>query len=525
MKRERRRLFSSIQARMTLVMAVVLAFVLTVNIFVFRQSAMMVERAGSIFITNSTIVELSETLESAQDSLHSYLNTNATSALEDFYRYEQDLRDQTSALNEKNLGDPTLMLEKNIRAMTETYLTTAESAVQAKRGRNVEEYKEAYGSADRLYRYIDSFIYALNNIRFRQNTESYEKLLNSVRMLENGSIAVILGVVLLALFSAALSIRTILRPLRDLARSADLVAAGNFDTEIPPSDLNDEIGTVTNAFRGMLESVREYISRLKTSMETETRLKENEARLKENELSMEAHLKEAQLRFLQAQINPHFLFNSLNAGAQLAMMEDAERTGDFLSHMADFFRYNVQKNGGNATLREELQSVENYIYILNVRFAGDIHFEESVEEGIDGSAICMPSLILQPLVENAVQHGIHDDHENGRIELTVERAAALDTQSGRDCIRVTVADNGAGMTSAQLKAVGTEGSGSGIALGNVISRLELYYGEKGLFSIWSDGPGCGTVVTIELPLDASDMARPPLDADGMQMPPADKAVM
>lgn len=501
MRKRLRKLFSSIQARMTLVMAVVMAFVLAVNIYVFRQSAVMVERAGSIFTTNSTIVELSETLESAQDSLHSYLNTNSTASLEDFYRYEQDLRDQTSALNEKNLGDPTLMLEKNIREMTETYLTAAEAAVQAKRGRNVEEYKEYYGSAGRLYRYTNSFIYALNNIRFKQNTESYERLLNSVRMLEGGSIAVILGVVMLALVFAAMSIRMILRPLRDLARSADLVAAGNFDTEIPPSDLNDEIGTVTNAFRGMLESVREYISRLKTSMETETRLKENEARLKENELSMQAHLKEAQLRFLQAQINPHFLFNSLNAGAQLAMMEDAGRTGDFLSHMADFFRYNVQKNGGNATLHEELLSVENYIYILNVRFAGDIHFEENVEDEIDGSSIRMPSLILQPLVENAVQHGIHDDHENGRIELTVERAEALDTESGRECVRVTVADNGAGMTAAQVKAIMAEGSGSGIALGNVISRLELYYGEKELFSIWSDGPGCGTVVTVDLPLD------------------------
>lgn len=493
MKNRIRRMFSSIQFRITLVIAIVLSIVLTVNIYVFHRSSDMMQRAGSAYMSNSKIVELSEALRTTQESLYGYLSTKGSAVLENFYRYEQDVTGMTQSLNDKNIGDPTLMLEKNIRQMTESYLKVAEQAVQARRGRNVEEYKSFYGKASDLYAYINSYIYTLNNTRFEQNTETYGTLLKSMNVLERGSILVILGAALAAILLAAFSIGKMVRPLRLLARSADLVAAGNLETEIPSSGSHDEIGTVTNAFRGMLISIRDYIQRQRTAMETE-------ARLKENELSMQAHLKDAQLKFLQAQINPHFLFNSLNAGAQLAMMEDAERTGDFLEHMADFFRYNVQKNGGNATLQEELQSVENYIYILNVRFAGDIHFTKTVEEGINTASVRMPSMILQPLVENAVQHGIHDDHENGRIELTVERADESEAESGRSCARVTITDNGAGMTSAQIKDVLSFGSGSGIALSNVISRLELYYSEKGLFSLWSDGPGCGTVVTVLLPL-------------------------
>lgn len=234
--------------------------------------------------------------------------------------------------------------------------------------------------------------------------------------------------------------------------------------------------------------------------------------MKENELSMEAHLKEAQLKFLQAQINPHFLFNSLNAGSQLAMMEGAERTEHFLSRMAQFFRYNVKKTGGDAALSEEIESVDNYIYILNVRFSGDIHYEKQISQDIDLEQVRMPSMILQPIVENAIQHGIHDDHENGVVTLAVDDVPENENETGTDCVRITVADNGAGMSRAMIASIMSRrpgdgsapqdregGDSTGIAMENVIARLELYYGQKNLFSIWSDGPGTGTEVTVLLP--------------------------
>ena len=105
--------------------------------------------------------------------------------------------------------------------------------------------------------------------------------------------------------------------------------------------------------------------------------------MKERELLMETHLKDAQLKYLRAQINPHFLFNSLNAGAQLALMEDAEKTSIFIEKMADFFRYNVRKTEETATLEEELEAVDSYVYILNVRFAGEIHYEKEVYPGLE----------------------------------------------------------------------------------------------------------------------------------------------
>ena len=141
--------------------------------------------------------------------------------------------------------------------------------------------------------------------------------------------------------------------------------------------------------------------------------------------------------------------------------------------MADFFRYNVKKGEEDATLEEELEAVDNYIYILNVRFAGDIHFSKKVE--CDVGNVRVPSMILQPVVENAVNHGIRNIDWEGHINLSVER--------WDDHIEISVLDNGLGMTREQIERVlskkvhssSGEGDSTGIGMNNVISRLELYY--------------------------------------------------
>ncbi len=216
---------------------------------------------------------------------------------------------------------------------------------------------------------------------------------------------------------------------------------------------------------------------------------------------MENHLKEAQLKYLQSQINPHFLFNSLNAGVQLAMMEDAEKTSVFMEKMADFFRYNVKKSSKDATIREEVDAVENYVYILNVRFAGDIRYHSKLdEEAMDFS---IPSMILQPLVENAVNHGIRNIERPGEIYLTVENL--------EEKIEIRIRDNGAGMEMETLERIlaggqaAEGGNSTGIGIHNVISRLELYYNDDGIFHMFSDGKDKGTTVVLRIPKREGDV--------------------
>ena len=280
-----------------------------------------------------------------------------------------------------------------------------------------------------------------------------------------------------------------IRPLKGLATSADEVARGNFDVELIPVAAEDEIGIVTKAFNQMVVSIRQYIERLRQSMEIQQSLKEKE-------LMMEAHLKDAQLKYLQAQINPHFLFNTLNAGAQLAMMEGADRTYDYVQNVAEFFRYNVKKGHETVTVREEIELVDNYIYILNVRFSGEIHYEKKIEEGL--LSIQMPGMILQPVVENCVNHGIREMEGKGKIWLKVYQE--------EDVVCISVRDNGKGISPEKIEKIlnGTYreekhvGGSNGIGMDNVIARLKLYSEMDDVMSIYSDGENQGTEFVIYL---------------------------
>ena len=284
----------------------------------------------------------------------------------------------------------------------------------------------------------------------------------------------------------------IIQPLLKLAETANEVADGNF--EVPQIEIytNDEVGVVTRAFNKMVLSIQDYITRLRQSMETERQMQEKELR-------MEAHLKDAQLKYLQAQINPHFLFNTLNAGAQLAMMEDAEKTYEYIQNVADFFRYSVKKDYGSVSLEEEIKLVDHYIYIINVRFAGDIQYSKQIDNRL--IKVSVPAMILQPLVENCVNHGIRGIEWEGRILLSVYR------DNNKIC--VSVKDNGIGLSqeridqilNGKLQVSDENKDSNGVGLDNVIHRLSLFFGKEDVLCIKSDGPNLGTEFIIQIPLN------------------------
>lgn len=468
----------------------IMLLMLVINIILYSQINKTIRRMDTVYSSNVDLTELSDSLSDVQEALYAYLSVKTSDSLENYYKSEQTYRNLLENLGNQISSNPTMLLERNIRKMSESYLALAEEAVSAKRGRNVEKYKELYDSSQNLYSYINTYIDELNSQQFRNNSASYQTLREALEYLEISSLVlmtVMMGIGILMLFGIT---KGMIEPLTNLAETANLVGQGNFNVKMPPTDSLDEVGIVTRAFNTMVESLEEYIIRTTRSME-------KEQQMMERELLMKNHLKEAQLKYLQSQINPHFLFNSLNAGAQLAMLEDAEKTCIFVEKMADFLRYNVKKGLEDASLEEELAAVENYIYILNVRFAGEIHFTRQADERIMDCRV--PSMILQPIVENAVNHGIRNIDWEGCIHLEIME------EEGRIFIRIR--DNGKGMSQERIQEVlsGQAGDGeeqsdsTGVGMNNVISRLELYYNQKNLVEIRSRGENKGTEVILKLP--------------------------
>lgn len=479
----------SLQGKISSIYILANIFVLLANFVLLFGINSMSQELEKVYQENLTLNELSEGLTSVQENMTEYLNVKTTEALENYYRSEQDFYAQVQNISSDISSVTFKRMERNIRNMSQQYIDAVGQTIEAKRGRNVEKYRIRYENATDLYEYINSYIYSLNIEQFINNSENYNALSKVFRVFEFVSMfimaAVIIGnVILIINFTGNL-----ISPLRKLAGQADEVARGNFDIELTDYKSHDEIGVVTNAFNQMVISIRQYIGQIQERMEIERQLKEKE-------LLMEAHLKDAQLKYLQAQINPHFLFNTLNAGAQLAMMEEAEKTYVYVQKMAEFFRYNVKKGNDIVTVKDEIELVDNYIYILNVRFSGDIHYEKRIEEEVLDAP--MPSMILQPIIENCINHGIREMAGNGKIWLTAF------SFEGQPCI--SIRDNGIGMSAETIEKVlaGTyreeelSGDSNGIGMNNIIVRLQLFTETEDVIDIISEGKNMGTEVRIYL---------------------------
>ncbi|MCM3142796.1 sensor histidine kinase [Brevibacillus sp. MER 51] len=211
-------------------------------------------------------------------------------------------------------------------------------------------------------------------------------------------------------------------------------------------------------------------------------------------------LADAEIRALHAQINPHFLFNALNTIVSFIRFRP-EQARELLIHLGEYFRRNLHDSGGYVSLARELEHIEAYLAIERARFGDKLHVEYDIEDGVE--RITVPGLILQPLVENAVKHGLLPKREGGTVVIRARRKE-------KQIVELTVADNGVGMEVDPFEpALNEKRAGrqlSGIGLANVKSRLQSIYGEPYGIVIESKS-GSGTTCTIQLPIGVNVSAQ------------------
>ena len=198
-------------------------------------------------------------------------------------------------------------------------------------------------------------------------------------------------------------------------------------------------------------------------------------------------LNEARLSALSSQINPHFLFNTLNSVASL-IRQDPEQARQVVYKLSKILRRLLRKQNDLVTLREELSFIDDYLAIEMVRFGDKLHFEKDVD------AACLdmlvPSMLLQPLVENSIRHGLASKVSGGTILVRGARVAKR--------LQITVEDNGVGIPEAKLARLFE----NGIGVSNVNERLKVLYGDN--YKMWIDSrPSEGTSTGVELPEQVS----------------------
>jgi two-component system, LytTR family, sensor kinase len=205
----------------------------------------------------------------------------------------------------------------------------------------------------------------------------------------------------------------------------------------------------------------------------------------------------ARMTALQNQINPHFLFNTLNSVSSLVRF-DPDTARELILKLAHILRRLLHKSDGFVPLREELEFIDNYLDIEVVRFGRDkLHVIKELQAASLDSMI--PSMLLQPLVENSIKHGLSSKIEGGSIYL---RSRLTDSQ-----LIIEVEDDGVGMGAANFLEKPTGLGGSGIGIANVAERLKVLYGDTARMTIDSN-EGRGTLVRLRLPLLQSEETTP-----------------
>lgn len=236
------------------------------------------------------------------------------------------------------------------------------------------------------------------------------------------------------------------------------------------------------------------------------KIKEKDAKVYEAKLSEQQLLNEQQvmeMKMLASQINPHFLYNTLESIRMQALTAGNREVANSIKLLGKSMRYVLENTGTSmVSLKKELDYMETYLQIQRIRFGDRVNYRIGTEQDMNLDDYMLLPLLIQPIVENAILHGLEQVEENGRIDITVE---APEDQY----LRITIADNGCGMDSEELEllrgrmAQRTIDRSKSIGLCNINQRIRLCYGDEYGMQIDST-PGEGTVITVKLPIKHPD---------------------
>ncbi len=216
---------------------------------------------------------------------------------------------------------------------------------------------------------------------------------------------------------------------------------------------------------------------------------------------LETQATSAQLAMLRYQLNPHFLFNTLNSISTLVLLGETKPANAMLTRLSSFLRHTlVSQPGGKVTVAQEVETLKLYLDIERMRFEDRLRTDFRVDEM--AARGCIPSFLLQPLIENAIKYGVSAQEEGARISLTAQVIGNM--------LRLIVSDTGPGLQGTQRNAetLAATPSSTGVGLANIRDRLAQAYGEDSRFEIETPPDG-GFTVTIELPFEKGPDAPDP----------------
>lgn len=449
---------------------------------------------NDIMEDNSHSGELVAAISSEIDTFDSYIHRSDPV---DTTEWEKSLAATQKAFDKnplvyKRLGEERYALLSSLRT---AYLSYSKA-----RNEVIEQYQSGHLDIDKLYdvynmqKYLNVYAQRLVDKTMREGNFSYKKLMPVI--ISVPFLVAALGVIIVLVIYKMSKImdNSISVPVLKLANASRKIAANDFFIDDVEADNKDEMGELVTAFNKMKYATGEYIRGME-----DRRIVLDQLHAKELEnLEIEKQMETMNLELLKSQINPHFLFNTLNVIAGTANLEDAPTTEQMIEALSSLFRYNLKNQAKEALLAQELKISRDYMYLQKMRFGDRVSFE--VDSDVDENKVIVPTFTFQPLLENAIIHGISRKVEGGKILIKIRQ--------NEDKLHIEVSDTGEGMDEELLEKVRAQleiGNEKvidkdviGIGLGNINRRIRTMY-KGGSLRIEST-KNVGTTIIIDIPM-------------------------
>ena len=350
-----------------------------------------------------------------------------------------------------------------------------------------------YYTIDTTFKYLIDYVYVkLLTNAVSQNAVAVDSMQSFVVMIRQLAIFLVLIVSVLYTVAIILIVRSLVHPIQSIVETAAEITKGNLDTPDLQESGPNEIVFLEQSINSMKASLKERITALDENAKLEKTIHQQELQ----QIRTKRELDRARLLTLQAQINPHFLFNAMNTISRTALLGHTDSTAALINDLANIFRYILDQRT-TVPLTEELEFISKYLRIQKARFGERLSYEVLCEE--DLLQVLIPPLIIQPFVENAIIHGLEPLEEGGAVTVRIN-------QNKRKII-IQVEDSGIGIDDNNMVVMEKPdpiNTNTHIGMANVMERIKLYYGNKASMSIARREPN-GTIVQLILPIRKQDM--------------------
>lgn len=356
------------------------------------------------------------------------------------------------------------------------------------RGKLDAETYDQYVKIGRMNFYISQHSQNLISSYLQFTDSYYSNILERYDNLDTNLYLLLIATIAISALLIWLVTYDIIHTITNLSKSVKQLSESNWYVPDLEEQSYKELNNLTKTFNHMKNKLRDFIAQLNEKAEIE----KNYHLEKLKSAEKDKLINDTQLKALQMQINPHFLFNNLNTVSRMAMFEDADKTVDLIGALSKILRYNLASRDSLVRLVEEIENVKAYILIQKTKFEDRISFEFNIEKEIE--QIKIPPMIIQLLVENAIIHGVSGINKKGIIKVK--------GRMEEGCAIITVEDNGKGFTPGDEKNRANKTT-TGLGLANIRQRLELYFYRSDLLNIESN-EGQGTKISILIPLEEGE---------------------